>query len=288
MSFYHKMRDAMYERGLPYSGSIKQYPDKYHVFTSENDECKDKCCRYRIFTNELGAHFVCWRRDINLYWFPREYKTFTPIEKAQFSQERERAKKLQLEQQQEALKSARKDWSQAKPINLNHQYVIKKSIIPIYAKQKSSNILLPIYNSKGQIISTQEIYPDGMKRFAKGASMSGGMLFLGEHVTPIIRICEGWATGCSIHEAVGETVIVSFSGNNLENVAIEIHRLCPKSKLLICGDTGDAGIKYAERAVKATNSKSVYPKININGKDFNDLHQLEGIEELRKQLGEGD
>ena len=52
---------------------------------------------------------------------------------------------------------------------------------------------------------------------------------------PVI-LCEGYATGASIYEAIGYTVVVAFDLGNLDPVAKAIKKLYPHSPLLVAGD----------------------------------------------------
>jgi putative DNA primase/helicase len=55
--------------------------------------------------------------------------------------------------------------------------------------------------------------------------MKDGRLYLGKPTDgkPLV-LCEGFATGASIHEAAGMAVCVGFSGGNLKHVAESLRR----------------------------------------------------------------
>ena len=88
MSFFNKLQNAMFDRDFPYSGTFNHTIGAYHAFTSENGECKKKCCRYRLFENDLGAHLSCWRRKLDSYWFLKEGNKLSYEEKYTLEHER--------------------------------------------------------------------------------------------------------------------------------------------------------------------------------------------------------
>lgn len=98
-------------------------------------------------------------------------------------------------------------------------------------------IVVPVCGPDGGLQSLQFIYPDGKKRFLSGTRMRHGRLFLGDPVSDEpITLCEGWATGCSLHEAKGSTIVVCFSGANLVQVADDLRNQFPDAILQIAAD----------------------------------------------------
>jgi putative DNA primase/helicase len=66
----------------------------------------------------------------------------------------------------------------------------------------------------------QKIFDDGTKKFIKNSHLAGSFYVIGNIENPEkIMICEGLATGLSIHLASRIPVIVSFNAGNLEPVA---------------------------------------------------------------------
>lgn len=57
----------------------------------------------------------------------------------------------------------------------------------------------------------------------------------------VILVCEGYATGASLHEATGIPVIVAFDAGNLEPVVTVIQEQYPRTGILICADDDDFG-----------------------------------------------
>ena len=72
----------------------------------------------------------------------------------------------------------------------------------------------------------------------------------------ILIVCEGFATGASIHEATGQPVAVAFDNGNLEPVAKSLRKLYPDAALIVAADDdhqteGNPGRKAANGVAKA-------------------------------------
>ena len=101
----------------------------------------------------------------------------------------------------------------------------------------------------------------------------------------ILIVCEGFATGASIHEATGQPVAVAFDSGNLEPVAKSLRKLYPDAALIVAADDdhqteGNPGRKAANGVAKAVGGVVVVPMFPADrpdkATDFNDLHQLAG------------
>lgn len=107
-----------------------------------------------------------------------------------------------------------------------------------------------------------------------------------------IIVSEGYATGSSIHQAGAGTVYITFDSGNI-NAAIEtIRSKYPNNPIIVMGDD-DHHLKHnagKEKAIEATknhsNTSATFPQFKDRGNqtDFNDLHQSEGIEQVKSQL----
>lgn len=104
-----------------------------------------------------------------------------------------------------------------------------------------------------------------------------------------IVICEGWATGVSIHMATGHCVVVAFDCGNLLSVATKIRAALPEATLIMAADDdfrteGNPGVTAAIEAARAVNGLIVCPMWagdRGTGTDFNDLHVAEGLDAVR-------
>ena len=109
-----------------------------------------------------------------------------------------------------------------------------------------------------------------------------------------IIIAEGIATGTSIYQATRIATVVCFTANNIESVSISIKNKYPNTQIIIAGDNDqfnqiNTGKYKAELAANTINAKTVFPvfkDLSTKPTDFNDLHCLEGLSAVKKQIAE--
>jgi putative DNA primase/helicase len=82
----------------------------------------------------------------------------------------------------------------------------------------------------------QFIAPDGCKVFKTGTNKAGHFFKIGRSKDNTVIICEGYATGASIHQATGHAVVVAFDAGNLSPVAQGIRLKFPDMKIIIAAD----------------------------------------------------
>ncbi len=242
-----------------------------------------------------GAAFGNWK-DINQKWFHTpDGKPLSREQQQNFNrqiqQAREQAEQELIEKQAQAAKKANEIWNNAQPANPNHGYLIKKQIRSFGLKQSGQALLVPIYDGQKQIISLQEILPDGLKKFMPGGKIKGGYYSFGNPgLGHIINLGEGYATMASIHAATGEPCIVSFNSGNLKRVAEVIKEQYPDKAIKICADNdlateqkigSNPGRKAAEQAAGAIGAELCICPMDS---DFNDLQQAQGISAVQQAL----
>ena len=173
------------------------------------------------------------------------------------------------------------------PCSPEHAYLRRKGIPALAEVRQDRNgmLLIPVRDSSGKVQSLQYIAPDGTKRFLIGGKVQGGHFVIpGKPEKPLV-LCEGYATGASIHLACEYTVYVAFSANNLPVVANIMRSKFPDTSIMVCGDNDEAGRGKGQEAAQAAQARLVLPTFTTGvGKDFNDLHQSEGRQEVRRQL----
>jgi P4 family phage/plasmid primase-like protien len=274
--------------GAPEPGKLLRFPT--------NGKAGDTAGWCKLFSDGVGAVFGCHRDGSKYTWQMRD--TNTPQSRqtrqaayAQSEQTRQRAAREHATQQANAADTAARILRDTVELDPAHGYVARKGITPYGARQDVDGMVtLPVYGSDEALQSLQFINADGTKRFLRHGKMKGGRLFVGKPVDglPLVLV-EGWATGCSIHEAVGQTVVIGFSGSNLSAVAADLRRRFPNSPLQLAGDL-DAhgkGFEYAQAAAAAGAPAIVLLPSFADGRDrgdYNDLHQAEGLDAVRHQL----
>ncbi len=277
------------------------YPDKdiepgKLVRFSTNGKPYDKAGWCKLFPDGTGAAFGCNRENSKFQWQQRDSNTPPPTKaerqaaRAKSEHARQQAARERATEHAAAAVTAACILRDTSDLDPAHGYVKRKGITPHCARQDAAgSIVLPVHGADDALQSLQFIGADGGKRFLGKAKIKGGRVFIGEPVNGLpLALVEGWATGCSIHEATGDTVTVGFSGSNLDDVAADLRRQFPDSPLRVAGDL-DAhgkGWEYAQAAAAAGAGVALLP-VFADGRaagDFNDLHQAEGIDAVRRQL----
>lgn len=176
-------------------------------------------------------------------------------------------------------------------------YMIRKKIPSLYGARidaRNGSLVLPICDRFGVMWSLQYINSDGFKSFHPGGKLKGCYFTLGspmESLPPKALLCEGYATGVSLHLGSGLPVLVAFTASNLVNVALELRDYC---SLTVCADDdwktdGNPGLTFAMRAAKILASKAfvpIFPAPVTRGDkdtDWNDLHCAAGLGEVMAQ-----
>ncbi len=292
--FTQSLPEAFAQVGMTFPDRAPE-PGRFSRF-STSDRLGDTAGWCKLFPDGVGASFGCNRDGSVFTWQKRDSNT-PPPSKAERQAVKEKAKQvLQQAERERALEHARaaetasRIFSEAVELDPVHAYAMKKGVTPYLARQyKDGSVTLPVYGADGILQSLQFIGVDGGKRFLYQGKMKGGRAFIGEPVNGLsLLLAEGWATGCSIYEATGETVVIGYSGSNLDDVAADLRRKFPDSPLRVSGDL-DAhgkGLEYATAAAAAGSGVVVLP-VFADGRDrgdFNDLHQAEGLDAVRLQL----
>lgn len=181
-------------------------------------------------------------------------------------------------------------------------YLADKGVKPYGVKQDKENLIVPMRNIDGEFRGFQAIGPDGTKAFATGIEKRGNFHLINEQEKDLssseIQICEGYATGASLHEATGLPVVVAFDSGNLLPVAEAIREKYPNAAITICADNDHAnqrdgkpynvGVEKAKEAAQKVSGRVKVPLFTNEEKakgmtDFNDLHKSRGLNAVKAQ-----
>jgi len=181
----------------------------------------------------------------------------------------------------------------------DHPYIERKGVrtaTGLKIHQKSGALIIPAYNEQGKISTLQFIDADGKKTFLTGGRKGGAYFPLGLNADDTseksLMICEGLATGLSLHECTGRPVFVAFDAGNLLPVAKIARAKFPKREIIMAADNdcltdGNPGITKATEAAKAiTNARVIAPHLDEQPVDWNDLHQAAGTKAVQEQIGD--
>lgn len=235
------------------------------------------------------------------------------------------ARQKELERAKASAEAARK-WEAATEPRPGHPYLKKKGLSGTHGARQLGNLLvLPIQNVSGSLMNIQTIAPDGEKRFHPGAPKAGGFFVIpgqspgpdektgqgpesteelgsaepgrspGPYENPSggdreVFLCEGFATGATVHEATGRTVVVAWDCGNLPKVA-ELLRSRYPGRLVLAADNdhrtpGNPGLAAAFELAERFGIPFASPVFEADeaGSDWNDYAALHGIERTAEEI----
>jgi len=286
-------RLAIEAAGLKAPDSIN--PDgRIHRF-STNGKRGDDSGWYVLHTDGIAAGaFGCWRSGLQSIWCAKSDKAMTVAEREVY---RQRIKAMQVQREADTLatqlqtsQTAAALWQQAIPATAAHDYLRRKGIQPHGVRCDGQRLLVPMQDTAGMVHSLQTISPEGDKRFMTGGRKKGCYHSIGEPAGVLI-VCEGYATGESIHESTGDAVAVAFDAGNLEPVAVALRARYPSLKMIIAADDdhqtdGNPGLTKARAAALAVGGLLAVPLFPAGrpdkATDFNDLHQIAGADAVKR------
>lgn len=293
-----QFREAAYRRGLILpdvlsEGAIDRCPLDGRGYSNKDGAYlwspSDSIASGGFQNHADGRGWDRWRADLG--------RPLTAKEEADFmARIRDEQAKVDVEQARahaDAAKVAAKIWEEAPPCE-THPYLTKKGVQAYGLRVHGEELLIPASNAKGELTTFEKIRPDGTKRFLSGGKKKGSWFLIGTITDSCtIYLVEGYATGASVHEATGHPVVVAFDAGNMLAVAESIRAKYPQNALIICGDDdtwteNNPGKTKATEAAKAVGGQALFPDFGsdrVRGqKDFNDLHQAQGLEAVKLTL----
>ncbi|AZC37091.1 VapE domain-containing protein [Pseudomonas chlororaphis] len=189
-------------------------------------------------------------------------------------------------------------------------YLDRKQIVGFKVRYapRTGAVLVPMCNVRDQIVGLQVIYPGPQPETGRdksywpyGMAKEGAFHLIGPHPEPgePVLVCEGYATGTSLHMATSLTVAIAFDAGNLLAVAKAMRERFPGRPLIICrdddwktkrpnGEPWNPGEEKANNAATVVGGQVVAPIFSGEREDkwtdFNDLHCAEGLEAVRRQV----
>lgn len=237
--------------------------------------------------------FGSWRDGMSQTWSAKTATEMTQAEReaqrALIEAMKAKREAEQQQRQQRAQAEALALWAAAPDAPANHGYLTRKGIKPHGIKCDGHRLLIPMRDAEGRMHSLQAIGPDGGKRFLPGGRVKGCFHLIGQpQAGAPLLICEGYATGATLHEATGYPVAVAFNAGNLRTVAEALRAKFPELALILAADDdhrteGNPGITKATEAARAVGAVLAVPRFPEgcrpdDATDFNDLHALAGLE----------
>lgn len=275
------------------------------------DKPRGKDGAYRIHLDDPAC---CWWKN----WITgdegsrstRPAKDLSPAERKALRERIAAARKVAEEEQATrwaaSAKLARAIWKRAGSAPDAHPYLQRKGVPALGGIRQREcqgivELLLPVLDASGTLVSLQSILPDKPadgpdKLFLKGGKTAGGYFPIpakdGTKDGPLL-IAEGYATAASLHLATGHACLVAFNAGNLEAVARMARDKYPDREIILCADNDcetmkegkawNPGVEAATKAAQAIGAKlAVCPALDGAKADFNDLHRARSLEAVRR------
>ncbi len=147
-----------------------------------------------------------------------------------------------------------------------HQYLVTKRVGGKGLRQLNRQLLVPYRNIDGILAAVGTIKPDGQKRFLSGSILSGAFMLLGE-ISDRVYICEGYATGASIYQALQTATVICGSAGNLVPVANQIRQKFSRLEMIFMADDDqDSEINYG--LIAAEKAAGLVGGIVVSPSDF--------------------
>ena len=201
---------------------------------------------------------------------------------------KERSASVLIRADETALRAAR-IWSRACPAPDDHAYLTRKQVAPLRLRMDTScRLVVPLQDIDGHIQTVEFITAEGAKRYLAGGTKKGHFAVVSTEPGPLrkplgpLLICEGWATGASLHIATGHTVIAAMDAANLVPVAQALRARFPEADLVIVADNdvkpntlANPGVEAARKAALLLEARLAIPPAPG---DANDLFCAQGPE----------
>ena len=259
-----QFRDAIQSAGMIPPADIE--PDGKLRRFSSNGKKGDDSGWYVLHGDSIPAgSFGDWRTGISQSWRADIGRPLSPQEetahRARIEAMRREREAEEVRRHEEAQRQAKAIWQAAKPVTA-HPYLVRKGVPSYGLRVKDGRLVIPMRDA-GVIHSLQFIGPDGDKRFLTGGRVKGCYFSIGKPDN-VLCICEGYATGASIHEATGYAVAITFNAGNLSPVAKAIRAKFPVMCLILCADDdasteGNPGLTKAREAARSVGGLLAIP-----------------------------
>ena len=232
------------------------------------------CCWYVLHRSRRGTlygHFGDWRNiekeDIP-YCSRGKIEDLPESEKAEIRLMEEKRKAEEEKYRKERLKEVTALYNSLPQATSDHPYLIRKGVTaqPDMRLDQRGNILVPMYNFDGEMRDVQYLFPKAdengkWKSYARGL-LAGGLYYPipGDYKNTFI--CEGVATGLSIHAATGATVICAMSAGNMPKIAENY----PRAIIVADNDANGAGEEAAKKCEH--NNYYLIPNVGMDANDY--------------------
>ena len=296
MQIVEQFRQAMAGAGIT-PPDVIHADGLLHRFTT-NGKRSDAAGWYCLHGDNLPAGaFGDWRQGFTQNWCAKADSVMSQQEREAYRQRLQQIQAQREVEQAQRHESARdranRMWSESSHV-AEHPYLTAKSVQGYGLRQTGDMLLVPLRDVAGTLHSLQTIDASGQKRFLSGGKVQGCYHSIGQPDGCIV-VCEGFATGASIHMATGHAVACAMNAGNLQAVAMALHAKYPALNIVIAADddhatTGNPGMTAARQAALSVGGDVAVPLFDANrpakATDFNDLHRGQGLEAVKAVFAE--
>ena len=264
------MVDTMRSVGLGPLKDIDLSPDgKLRRYRIEGDKAGSANGWYVLHAHPiLAGAFGSWKTGESHNWREVRDRLPTRQEREALRQQMQAAQAARVIEQaavhEQARKKAERLWHRARPAPNAHPYLQRKRVPAIGLRLLRDMLLIAARDAAGTLHTLQFIGPDGAKRFLTGGRISGCYYAMGRPAG-VLLLCEGYATGATLHQATGYAVAVAFNCGNLPAVARALRAKFPELRIVVCADDdartpGNPGLMRAQEAARAVGGVVVAPR----------------------------
>ncbi len=156
----------------------------------------------------------------------------------------------------------------------------------------AGSLVVALTDEGGALVNVQLIRDDGTKRYLTGGQKAGA--FHRIDGGGLVAVVEGYATGLSVHLAIGATTYCAMDAGNLHAVAAIARRQNPEARILLCGDhdideeTGERNKVTKRQTEQAAAAVGAVVALPPTAGDWNDYHQAHGLEETKRTIMQGE
>ncbi|HIT04378.1 MAG TPA: hypothetical protein IAC22_07690 [Candidatus Caccocola faecipullorum] len=321
--------DAMAEAGIPPADNDTLRLDgRKHRYRVRGDKGSERSGEYCVYMDESPAgYFKSYKASHGVpytTWFFRNGAAsgWTDEERRRYIEEcaarKEESDKEKAIAREKAINIAQVKWETASEANPLHKYILKKGLSGAHgARQLGDLLVIPYYFPDGSIATVQTISGDGSKRFEKDAPKMGNFCFLSGKrelaeggkkalstngcsesgglpsvISARCWVCEGWATGRTIADALGDDVIVAADAGNLRPVIDNVREKWGQTEFVVAADNdrykrmGNTGGAAAFKIFEETGIPFVFPDFDEGEKlsDWNDYAAKFGLKKTRAAM----
>lgn len=267
---------------------VDPVPDgNFHRVDDPNGKPGNNACWYALNLNNFPfGVYGNWRTGTKYHWSSRSYIALSPEGRDQIEVSIKQARKKKEDEVRFAndLTATRVQvmWDSLPAEVLVHPYLSRKNVDAFNLREDSGTLLVPMEDIDGRLMNLQRIYMNGKKRFFPGGKIKGCFSLIGNITTgKKLYLCEGWATGATIHKETGDPVACAMNCNNLLAVGRTLQQRYPEINIIIAGDddrqtTGNPGRTAATATALALGLDVVFPEWPADAprslSDFNDLY----------------